>query len=433
MFSTDACNSGGAGFYGGDWFYVHGGADEPRMCDSHINEKELYTILLTAPPHRLLSCDTSESCYVCYVFSENVGKEWHRRTSLARHSHGCARCKSVVCTPRLAVCGCVYRTLRKWRPYSHVLLLYGTYGARVSLVLACTGGESVDRTKKKFYMHLKFYGVSACSKIRRILYGGGHILDSEASLDTDIRRFRSGVYAESTNSTYRSQRRAYLRFCIYHKYVPVPATSKNICRGRIREPSTGQLATANNSARNPPSPWRQRPTKASDNSILRAIHNKLDFSRAYHVVFWAACVVAFFSFFRKSNVLPKTAKDFDATKQLCRRDFRFFDRAVEKAFSLTDTAKPDGPAFVLPQETGPGFTPLTHKPFVTTLRTLLRQCGYPDSAYSGHSFRRGGATWASECGLPPELIKLQGDWKSSAYQRYTSVSLKGRLWTRLND
>ncbi|KAI8496986.1 Acyl-CoA synthetase member 2 mitochondrial [Branchiostoma belcheri] len=31
--------------------------------------------------------------YVCYVFSENVGNEWHRRTSLAR-SHGC--------TPRLA-------------------------------------------------------------------------------------------------------------------------------------------------------------------------------------------------------------------------------------------------------------------------------------------------------------------------------------------
>ncbi|KAI8513405.1 hypothetical protein Bbelb_100440 [Branchiostoma belcheri] len=32
----------------------------------------------------------------------------------ARHSHGFARCESVVCTPRLAVSGCVYRTLRKW-------------------------------------------------------------------------------------------------------------------------------------------------------------------------------------------------------------------------------------------------------------------------------------------------------------------------------
>ncbi|KAI8513779.1 hypothetical protein Bbelb_081030 [Branchiostoma belcheri] len=52
--------------------------------------------------------------YVCYVFSENVGKDWRLRTSLARHSHGCAKCKSVVCTPRLAVSGCVHRSLRKW-------------------------------------------------------------------------------------------------------------------------------------------------------------------------------------------------------------------------------------------------------------------------------------------------------------------------------
>ncbi|KAI8514732.1 Vacuolar protein sorting-associated protein 54, partial [Branchiostoma belcheri] len=51
--------------------------------------------------------------YVCYVFSENVGKEWRLRTSLARHLYGCARCKSGVCTPRLAVSGCVHRSLRK--------------------------------------------------------------------------------------------------------------------------------------------------------------------------------------------------------------------------------------------------------------------------------------------------------------------------------
>ncbi|KAI8519353.1 hypothetical protein Bbelb_026100 [Branchiostoma belcheri] len=47
-----------------------------------------------------------QKCYVCYVFfSKYVGKEWHRRTSLARHSHGFAKCKSGVCTPRLVVSG----------------------------------------------------------------------------------------------------------------------------------------------------------------------------------------------------------------------------------------------------------------------------------------------------------------------------------------
>ncbi|KAI8513412.1 hypothetical protein Bbelb_100510 [Branchiostoma belcheri] len=72
-------------------------------------------------------------------------KEWRRRTSLARQPHGCARCKSVVCTLRLAVSGCVHCTLRKWKPYSHVLLPHGTYGARTSLVVALTGEELVPR------------------------------------------------------------------------------------------------------------------------------------------------------------------------------------------------------------------------------------------------------------------------------------------------
>src|SRR4051794_1104850 len=32
--------------------------------------------------------------------------------------------------------------------------------------------------------------------------------------------------------------------------------------------------------------------------------------------------------------------------------------------------------------------------------------------YTGHSFRRGGATFAFQCGVPASLIKLQGDWRS---------------------
>ncbi|KAI8482464.1 Cartilage matrix protein, partial [Branchiostoma belcheri] len=47
--------------------------------------------------------------YVCYVFSENVGKEWRRRTSLARFR--------TVCTPRLAVSGCVHRNLEYYAAY----------------------------------------------------------------------------------------------------------------------------------------------------------------------------------------------------------------------------------------------------------------------------------------------------------------------------
>ncbi|KAI8508126.1 hypothetical protein Bbelb_143660 [Branchiostoma belcheri] len=58
---------------------------------------------------RTASCDRGLKATSVTFFSENVGKEWRLRTSLARHSHGCTKCKSVVCTPSLAVSGCVHR------------------------------------------------------------------------------------------------------------------------------------------------------------------------------------------------------------------------------------------------------------------------------------------------------------------------------------
>ena len=52
--------------------------------------------------------------------------------------------------------------------------------------------------------------------------------------------------------------------------------------------------------------------------------------------------------------------------------------------------------------------------------------GYPDKEYSGHSFRRGGATWAMHIGLPGEVIQVLGDWQSNVYQRYTDMNFVER-------
>ena len=43
-------------------------------------------------------------------------------------------------------------------------------------------------------------------------------------------------------------------------------------------------------------------------SVLMAIFSQLVFTNSLHVSFWAACTVAFFSFFRKSNLLPESPK-----------------------------------------------------------------------------------------------------------------------------
>ena len=64
---------------------------------------------------------------------------------------------------------------------------------------------------------------------------------------------------------------------------------------------------------------------------------------------------------------------------------------------------------------------LTHSVFVKRLKLLLESLGYLSKNYSGHSFRRGGCTFCFEAGLSLTEIKIRGDWKSQAFERYLFV------------
>ena len=56
------------------------------------------------------------------------------------------------------------------------------------------------------------------------------------------------------------------------------------------------------------------------------------------------------------------------------------------------------------------------------LHAILKTIGIDDVAnYNWHSFRRGGAYYASLNGVQDCVIKHQGRWKSEAYIRYVSV------------
>ena len=61
---------------------------------------------------------------------------------------------------------------------------------------------------------------------------------------------------------------------------------------------------------------------------------------------------------------------------------------------------------------------LTQDIFTIKLRDCLQKLGYEAKDFTGHSFWRGGASFELQCGLPPDLIKFQGDWNSNAYERY---------------
>lgn len=194
--------------------------------------------------------------------------------------------------------------------------------------------------------------------------------------------------------------------------------------------------------------------------LLFGILSVLDFSRPFDLTFWAACLVGFFSFFRKSNLLIPAVGKFDPSRHLCRSDvhlsksgavisvrwsksIQYRQRTLQvplprmaaspfcpsAALLLVLTQLPaqgsQSPLFCYPAPSG--AKPLTYSTFVGYLRHCLTKLGLDPSKYSGHSLRRGGASFALQCGVPTEWIKLQGDWASDAYERYLSPAFSLRV------
>ena len=74
-------------------------------------------------------------------------------------------------------------------------------------------------------------------------------------------------------------------------------------------------------------------------------------------------------------------------------------------------------------------SPLTKRAFLSHIRDMLFRAKISDPfAYSCHSFRRGGASWAFRLGLPGELIQISGDWASDCYKLYLEVSMDTKLF-----
>ena len=65
---------------------------------------------------------------------------------------------------------------------------------------------------------------------------------------------------------------------------------------------------------------------------------------------------------------------------------------------------------------------MTHSAFVRALKVLLKLAGFDPALFSGHSFRRGGATDGMEMTGKQDQVQLLGDWTSDAYLRYHQVS-----------
>ena len=181
------------------------------------------------------------------------------------------------------------------------------------------------------------------------------------------------------------------------------------------------------------------------------------------LVLITAMVIAFYGFFRKSNIAVAGRAATDDTKILRREDIsvdldsyclwvrvrwtktiQFRERelrvpiagvpgdpldpvALWLAVCQRVSAEPSAHAFSYPSRKGGPLVPLTHAVFVRRTKQLASRIGIDERVISGHSFRRGGATYAFSVGVSGELIKCQGDWKSHVYLIYLEMSDQQRL------
>ena len=100
-------------------------------------------------------------------------------------------------------------------------------------------------------------------------------------------------------------------------------------------------------------------------------------------------------------------------------------QAYEQVLACSPVPKP-GPAFVFLYQGQLHW--LTRKVFIQTFRAVLKSGGVANAtAFTGHSFRRGGASFAFQAGIPGELIQICGDWASDAYKRYLEFSMGDKL------
>jgi hypothetical protein len=204
-------------------------------------------------------------------------------------------------------------------------------------------------------------------------------------------------------------------------------------------------------------PRRMKPLALN---ILLALHQLLDFQKLEDLSFWAACLTGFFGFLRKSNLFAPSIKGFDSKKHLSRiciqatewgfkltlpwtKTIQARERVLEiplaarpghplcPAHALrqlllrTLDASPCSPVF-LRRERGK-LTPVLYGWFRDKLKALLQVCLDDNNEFGSHSLRRGGASWALQCGVSPEVIRIMGDWHSDAYKAYLEVPMQQKL------
>lgn len=306
-------------------------------------------------------------------------------------------------------------------------------------------------------------------------------------LDRSVAFYRAQTFADSTKRTYKSQLNSYLDFCNQAGILPVPISQRDLAcyigylARRLQFSSLQQylnivrILHEEAGLANPVTKsWFLssllrgvkrslgdvcKPKLPITVDVLSSIFQTLNLASDDDLVFWAACLVAFFSFLRKSHLLPVSSSSV-TPHVLTRSCVTFCEDHVQLHVKHSKTIQYEERVHIVPLARIPGSflcpaqglltvfklapdipssAPLftyrvrgrvrvyTYSAFHKRLRHSLSLCGLNPEEYAAHSFRRGGASLALACDVPIELVKLQGDWRSDAYQRYLVPTLTTKL------
>lgn len=192
--------------------------------------------------------------------------------------------------------------------------------------------------------------------------------------------------------------------------------------------------------------------------MLRGFKALFDLSQPLHTGLWCLFTIAFFSFLRKSNLTVESSHLFDPTIHLTRQDIKFTTAGALLRIKWSKTIQNKERRLYIPLPSIPGselcpiqatrdylskvpapenspffctvtsgiVKPISHYVFTKFLKDRITAIGLNPQDYSPHSFRRGGASFAFQAGVPERLIQQHGDWRSDVYLRYLTFSLSTR-------
>lgn len=193
--------------------------------------------------------------------------------------------------------------------------------------------------------------------------------------------------------------------------------------------------------------------------ILTEIKGTLDMQCSEDVTFWTILIFGFFLMARKSNLVPDSVVKFDPCKQLTRGHVSCTPNVLLVTLNWSKTNQLGSRQHTVPLLTIPRsplcpvaaytaminmvpgsnddplfrtlkkakWVPVTYRQLNKRLKSALNAVGRVSSAYSTHSLRRGGATFANMAGVPRSYIKAVGDWRSDAVDLYTANPMEARI------